>query len=361
VCDTPPVATSSSGCATNQNSCTNDVPDLPDMVSNYMDYSDGTCMNTYTVGQKNRVYNALPSFRNTIYGNGANNIAYAGINAEGKYATVPASPVTAPIEMGFEGTSFTDAGWKLNNFSNALNGWQINNNVSFNGGASIYMRNFTNTLVRINSRDGFQTPEYDLSRLAAPFLEFQYAYAQRSTSTNDSLILIISNDFGMTEQRIFGKTAADLATAPSTTSEFIPTEGQWQKVVINLAPYKMYTHARFRFEFVNRRGNNVYVDNVKLTNWLASIEENTKEALAFRVSPNPMTEKSTISFELNQSNTVSVKLFDVAGKEIAVLANDTFSAGKQEITLSPGTLTPGMYILRFESNNAAFSHKLLIN
>lgn len=361
VCDTPPVNVSSSGCNVGQNSCSNDVPNLPDMIRNYMDYSDGTCMNTYTTGQKNRIYGFLPTYRNAIYNSGTNNITYAGIAGDGSYITVPPSPFTTPVNVSFEGTSFDDAGWKLNNFGNPLNGWQINNTVGYTGGSSIYMRNFTNTLARVFSRDGFETPEFDLSKLAAPFVEFQYAFAQRSSSNNDSLILIISNDFGMTEPRIFGKYGEGLATAESITTEFIPAPNQWKKVSINLSAYQSYTHARFRFEFVNRRGNNVYVDDFKLTNWAAGLDDDAKQQIDFRLFPNPMKATSTLSFDMKQAGLVSIKLFDLAGKEISTLADEVFSAGKQELTLSSALLKPGMYIVRFESNDAAFSHKLLIN
>lgn len=52
--DTPPVASSSSGCNTSQNSCSNDNPNLPDMIENFMDYSDEDCQNAFTEGQKAR-------------------------------------------------------------------------------------------------------------------------------------------------------------------------------------------------------------------------------------------------------------------------------------------------------------------
>lgn len=361
VCDTPPVSTSSSGCATNQNSCNNDVPDLPDMVSNYMDYSDGNCMNTYTVGQKNRAYSALLNYRNTIYGGGTNDVSYAGIDASGNYLPVPASPFKFPTTMSFEGTSFADAGWKLNNFGNPINGWQQNNTLSFGGTSCMFMRNWTNTTVRTNIRDGFESPEFDLSPNAAPFVEFQYAYAQRSTSSSDSLILYISNDFGMTEYRVFAKAASDLATAPATTSEFIPTKDQWRRVSIDLSNYKTYTHARFRFEFVNRRGNNVYVDEFKLTNWATGLEDKRKEDINFTVFPNPMNQTSTLSFELPQSGLVRITLLDLTGKELKTLENRVLSSGKQELTFSANDIKSGMYILRFETDELAFSHKLLIN
>ena len=51
--DTPPVAAPNFACDKTINSChTDTLNDLPDMVENYMDYAPGTCMNLFTIGQK---------------------------------------------------------------------------------------------------------------------------------------------------------------------------------------------------------------------------------------------------------------------------------------------------------------------
>lgn len=59
ISDTPPVASASYGCNLNKNSCSNDSPDYPDMIENFMDYSDGACQNTYTTLQKNAMRTIL--------------------------------------------------------------------------------------------------------------------------------------------------------------------------------------------------------------------------------------------------------------------------------------------------------------
>jgi len=62
--DTPRAAASNSGCSKGINTC-NDVVyagapiDYPDMVENYMDYSDDACMNTFTANQKDRIVAVL--------------------------------------------------------------------------------------------------------------------------------------------------------------------------------------------------------------------------------------------------------------------------------------------------------------
>lgn len=57
--DTPAVASPNFGCPPNNISCGS-----RDMVENYMDYTDDTCMNTFTQGQKDRVQAVLAAFVN---------------------------------------------------------------------------------------------------------------------------------------------------------------------------------------------------------------------------------------------------------------------------------------------------------
>lgn len=57
--DTPPVASASFGCNLNRNSCSQDSPDLPDMIENYMDYADDVCQNAFTIGQKSVMRSVL--------------------------------------------------------------------------------------------------------------------------------------------------------------------------------------------------------------------------------------------------------------------------------------------------------------
>lgn len=64
--DTPPVSEPSSGCPTSANTCSNDNPDLPDQVENYMDYSNGTCQNMFSAGQKSRMQTMISAYRSVI-------------------------------------------------------------------------------------------------------------------------------------------------------------------------------------------------------------------------------------------------------------------------------------------------------
>ncbi len=79
VYDTPPVASANSGCPSNRNTCTNDVPDLPDQIENYMDYTNGNCQNMFSSGQKDVIDGAF-QYRSGIY-------SIANLKATGVYDT----------------------------------------------------------------------------------------------------------------------------------------------------------------------------------------------------------------------------------------------------------------------------------
>ena len=61
IADTPPVSAANDGCDFATNTCSNDNPDLPDMIENYMDYSDGSCQNMFTAGQRSIMRGSLTS------------------------------------------------------------------------------------------------------------------------------------------------------------------------------------------------------------------------------------------------------------------------------------------------------------
>ncbi|MAR40163.1 MAG: hypothetical protein CMD22_05830 [Flavobacteriales bacterium] len=63
--DTPTQQGASFGCKTHPSiSCNNNG----DMFMNFMDYTDDVCMNSFTIGQRNRVWSSISNFRNSLIG-----------------------------------------------------------------------------------------------------------------------------------------------------------------------------------------------------------------------------------------------------------------------------------------------------
>lgn len=77
--DTPPVEDANYGC-TRRNSCTNDSPDLPDQIENFMDYADGSCQNMFSLGQKIRSRQVLFINRTDLWSE--SNLAATGLTGQ---------------------------------------------------------------------------------------------------------------------------------------------------------------------------------------------------------------------------------------------------------------------------------------
>lgn len=81
VCDTPPVASPNSGCPGGSwNTCT-ETPDLPDHVNNYMDYTNETCLTSFTTGQQDRMHASISLYRSQLVS--SQNHVHTGINCNG--------------------------------------------------------------------------------------------------------------------------------------------------------------------------------------------------------------------------------------------------------------------------------------
>ncbi len=67
--------------------------------------------------------------------------------------------------------------------------------------------------------------------------------------------------------------------------------------------------------------------------------------------PNPFNPSTTIQFSVATSSSVHMKLFDVTGKEVVTLANETYAPGSHEITFSATGLPSGIYFYRLEARD----------
>ena len=59
--------------------------------------------------------------------------------------------------------------------------------------------------------------------------------------------------------------------------------------------------------------------------------------------PNPFNPKTIISYELVTSSFISIKVFDILGKEINELINKKQNPGKYEIDFDGSALSSGVY------------------
>jgi hypothetical protein len=76
--------------------------------------------------------------------------------------------------------------------------------------------------------------------------------------------------------------------------------------------------------------------------------------------PNPFNPTTQISFSLDHQSVVSLKLFDVLGREVKTLISGTCKSGPHTITLDASTLPSGVYFYRLQAGASTAIRKLTL-
>ena len=76
--------------------------------------------------------------------------------------------------------------------------------------------------------------------------------------------------------------------------------------------------------------------------------------------PNPFNPTTKISFSLPQKSQVKLKVFDVLGREIQILADGVYDAGKYEVEFNATNLPSGVYFYNLTTGSNSITKKMLL-
>jgi hypothetical protein len=76
--------------------------------------------------------------------------------------------------------------------------------------------------------------------------------------------------------------------------------------------------------------------------------------------PNPFNPTTEISFTIPKAGNVKLTVYDIIGKEIAVLINDNLSAGTHKVKWNAASLPSGVYLYRLETANFIAVKKMVL-
>ena len=164
-------------------------------------------------------------------------------------------------------------------------------------------------------------------------LKFDYAYAQYLSSYADSLKINISTDGGLTFTNIFDKGGSILATALSTTLPFAPSSpGEWRTFLYPLS------------QILPLNTNNQIPDKYEL-------KQNY---------PNPFNPVTKITYSLPRPGFVTLKVYDITGREIRTLINQLESPGTDVIEFDGKNLSSGVYFYILKVNEFREVKKMIL-
>ncbi|HBZ67910.1 MAG TPA: hypothetical protein DEO70_13840 [Bacteroidales bacterium] len=264
----------------------------------------------------------------------------------------------------FESGSLSDNGWTIIN-PDGQRKWEItavfgpvyNEN---NHAARMEMFGYTS----MSTRDQLISPALNLKNFTNPHLLFKYAYAQRA-ALRDSLIVKVSADCGQTWTRVWaggpdGEGA--FVTSMPTASSFVPASLEdWcgsgygaDCQSISLSPWLTYPNIKLMFESFNKAGNNLYIDEVQITNSSGTVDQMLNSALS--ITPNPGHGTFKLTTPTNQK--YQIVLTDATGR---VVWNTIVSgANTNPAQLNLTGIASGVYVLSISGDDHSENTKLII-
>ena len=75
--------------------------------------------------------------------------------------------------------------------------------------------------------------------------------------------------------------------------------------------------------------------------------------------PNPFNPTTVMSYELPVASSVKLAVYDMLGREMAVLVNEEKSAGRHTVTWDARTMASGLYFYRLQARNSVQTKKLV--
>jgi hypothetical protein len=271
---------------------------------------------------------------------------------EGTGATAPLIEAFTP--GGPPPGTFPPTGWLVVNPDNDIT-WGQSNTVGDLAAGSARMRFPRSPAGR---KDFLYTQNVDLSAAGTASLTFNLAYAQAKTLT-DSLIIMASSDCGATWTNVYAKGGALLATAANdSTQTFAPAStADWRSEAVNLNSFGGANNVIVCFKAVSAAGNNLYIDDINISNSPMGIVENSLlDEIA--VYPNPFSDNTYIRISLKQSQPLKLEVFNLTGQRVFASQEAVYPEGSNNIIFSGASLPGGIYLLKLTSGNDQYIQKL---
>lgn len=80
----------------------------------------------------------------------------------------------------------------------------------------------------------------------------------------------------------------------------------------------------------------------------------------FKLYPNPATNSTNIAFSLNKTQDVNIQVYNALGEKVYSMDQGKMSAGQHILPLNSAGLQSGVYIVKFNTDNASTVQKLII-
>jgi hypothetical protein len=100
-------------------------------------------------------------------------------------------------------------------------------------------------------------------------------------------------------------------------------------------------------------------DGLGVTTDITSVSVDNENSM--RVYPNPTNGQSFVDLTIAQSAAVDLRVFNMLGEEISVIASEQLQAGAHRFVYETSSLSSGLYYYQLTVGNKKVVQKLIVN
>lgn len=320
---------------------------------------------TYVDGTDANSQNPKVVFEEGVYSVTLTTTNAVGNNTFTKTDYIHSGGAALPFIENFEVDNIAESGWKIENPDELIT-WEITTVTgSTPGDKAVWMNNID--YPRFGERDRIISPSMNFSGFSSLKLSFDHAYSQRYFQ-KDSLIVYISDDCGENWTRIFANGpdgTGVFATSPTTDESFIPQSSEdwcgegWGSScnLIDLSAWDGSSNVKIMFESYCHYGNNLYIDNILISNNV-DITEITTDNFQVDIVPNPSSGVFNISVK-EVTGSITLKLMNSYG-QLLLSENAKNVAGTFVKQIDLSKQSKGMYFVKIRTDEGVEVRKILI-
>jgi len=154
-------------------------------------------------------------------------------------------------------------------------------------------------------------------------------------------------------------------TVRKMNGTFPPT---WRKDSVDLPGSSSVMAIRFRLKADGtNQSNGILLDDIEVVGGIpyTGVEEHTGSGIPQNFAlqqnfPNPFNPTTVISYELPVTSSVKLIVYDMLGREVAVLVNEQMLAGTHTAMWDAQGMPSGVYFYRITAGNYVSTHKMLM-
>ncbi|MBL7882605.1 MAG: PKD domain-containing protein [Bacteroidia bacterium] len=285
-----------------------------------------------------------------------NGIDSAQITKANFISVLPSSGNPYPYSEDFESTvSLNGNDWFSNSFDTE-NEWLLTNTTAVSGSNCVMLDNFNTNKI---NKDELISPIINLTGTSNLSVSFKYAFARKDSTNLDQLQLLLSGNCNTSWIIRATLSGSGLETVPPTNTFYTPTSvSEWRQVYATIPASFLTASFRFKFLFTSNGGNNIYIDDINITNTLNIAEQSTNN-FHVHMYPNPSKDVLNITINTEQSEKIMYSIKDVVGKTVAE-NNIELVKGENLFSINNEKLTNGFYFIQFSGKSLSNTQSFII-